>query len=315
MNMQLFFGKLAKILKESKDEQKTLNREVNKLELSKDHNQQMFEELTRISKTDNDFYLEDIEAVLKALSDQDLSDEIELLIQNYIKIKEYFIQQINNYNIADGNLDPIQIRAEELFISDYTSYIGTLDDYTSYIGPNERFDNIINSVDIQTILGDDKNIVLLEYNPKTGKSEIDDAAFNYIIGKWVNARYNDSHEENLYTDKEKAKDIGTLTTLLISFYTFIQEEKDNFIEYIKDYKLSIDSITEEIKKVSDRILSLWVVIGSIIKEEDLYYTNSETQAKRLIYKSYKYYEQINDILQEIVDRYNLNIEFKHNILE
>ena len=314
MNMQLYFGKLAKILKETKDEQKNLNKEVNKLELSKDHNQQMFEELTRISKTDNDFYLEDIEAVLKALSDQDLSDEIELLIQNYIKIKEYFTQRINNYNIADRNLDPIQIRAEELFISDFTY---SLDDDISYIGQDEKFDitKITNSVDIQTILGDDKDIVLLEYNPKTGKSEIDDTSFNYIIGKWVNARYNDTHEENLYTDKEKAKDIGTLTTLLISFYTFIQEEKDNFIEYIKDYKLSIDSITEEIKKVNDRILSLWVVIGSIIKEEDLYYTNSETQAKRLIYKSYNYYKQINDTLQEIVDRHNLNIEFKHNISE
>ena len=310
--MQLFLGKLAEILKDAKDKNKEYNKELKKLELSVEHAEYMQAELLRIQKINNVTYLDDIEAVMAALSESDLSEEIELFIQNYYCIKNNFNLKVENYNPSISGTDGIKVDGAELFRS-YFNFM--LDEINSYTGePIKLADTSIldNSTGVQELVSSTENDILMEYNYQTGKVKYYDDAFQAILGKWTLVRYKDLTGKDLYDDQnpEKAGDLLTLTSLLISFYTFIQEEKENIIKYINEYGTTISEIGDKISKVQAKIVNVLIVIGSIIKA-DLYYTNSEWKAKRIIYRSYKFYSQINSVLQNIIDKNKLDVQLKH----
>ena len=310
--MQLFLGKLAEILKDAKDKNKEYNKELKKLELSVEHAEYMQAELLRIQKINNVTYLDDIEAVMTALSESDLSEEIELFIQNYYCIKDNFNLKVENYKPSISGTDGIKVDGAELFRS-YFSFI--LDESNSYTGEHiELADTSIldNSTGVQELVNSSQNDILMEYNYQTGKVKYYDDTFQAILGKWTLIRYKDLTGKDLYDDQnpEKAGDLLTLTSLLISFYTFIQDEKENIIKYIEEYGVTISDIGDKISKVQAKIVNVLIVIGSIIKA-DLYYTTSEWKAKRIIYRSYKFYSQINSVLQNIIDKNHLNVQLKH----
>lgn len=311
--MQLFLGNLANTLKDAKDKNKEYNKEIKKLNLSIDHARYMQSELLKIKDINNDTYLNDIEAVMAALSESELSEEIELFIQNYFNIKRSFDNKCQNYDPITDGIDGINKTGLDLFTS-YFDFI--LDDVTTDTGEvvEKKYDTSIldNSQGIQELYESSKNEIIMEYTYQTGKIKYYDEIFQTILGKWVLIRYKDLTGKDLYEEEypNKAADLLTLTSLLISFYTFIQEEQENIIKYIEDYSNDITTINSKIEKVLTNITKVLIVIGSIIKE-DLYYNNSESAAKRLIYRSHTYYDRINSILQEIIDRNNLNVELQH----